>query len=355
MKAGRFQYCLRANRIDLALLLNLDSLDYNHNMLYFTGYKGIGVFLIPKNKKPFLVVPEMEVERAKKSFNKVCQFDKKRLFESIKQILRKNKVKFRTLGIDYSSININAFRALKKEFKKTKIKDISKVLLDLRKIKDEEELKNLRKSCSIADSIVRKCLKSFKKFRTEKDVAFFLEYEAKKASCGLSFPPIVASGKNASMPHYEPQNIELKKGFCVIDFGVKYRGYCSDITRTVYIGKPSEKEKQIYNFLLKIQNNLIKNIKINKKCDKIYNECVKQLNNYSKYFTHGLGHGVGVEIHELPNLTLNSKDKIENKMVFTIEPGIYVANKFGIRIEDTVLFDKKVSILTKTTKEMVIV
>lgn len=344
---------LKNKKIDLALLLNLDSLDYNPNIFYFTGYKGIGAFLIPKDKKPFLMAPKMEVERAKKTFKKVYPLDKKKLFDSIKYILKRNKIKFRVLGIDYSSTNVNTFKALKKEFKKIKIKDISKELMDQRKIKTVDEINKLTKACSIADNILKNCFKNFKKFKTEHDVAFFLESETKKASCDLSFPPIVASGKNASMPHYEPENIKLKKGFCVIDFGVKYRGYCSDITRTVYIGKPNEKEKEIYNFLLKIQNSLIKNIKINDKCEKLYNNCVKQLKNYSKYFTHGLGHGVGIEIHELPNLTLNSKDKIEKNIVFTIEPGIYIPDKFGIRIEDTVLFDGKTTVLTKISKDLI--
>ncbi len=349
MKAGK----LKNKKIDLVLLLNLDSLNYNPNMLYFTDYKGIGAFLIPKDKKPFLMAPKMEVERAKKTFKKVYPLDKKKLFDSLKGILKRKKIKFKVLGIDYTSINVNIFKSLKKEFKKVRIKDISKELSNQRKTKAVDEINKLRKACSIADNILKNCFKNFKKFKTEHDVAFFLETETKKATCDLSFPPIVASGKNASMPHYEPQNIKLKKGFCVIDFGIKYKGYCSDITRTIYIGKPNEKEKEIYNFLLKIQNNLIKNIKINDKCEKIYNNCVKQLKNYSKYFTHGLGHGVGIEIHELPNLTPNSKDKIENNMVFTIEPGIYIPNRFGIRIEDTVLFDKKAIVLTKTKKELI--
>lgn len=349
----KIQSTLKKRKIDIVLILNLDSLNYNPNLFYFTNYKGIGAFLIPKDKKPFLMVPKMEVERAKKTFKKVYPLDKKRLFDSIKFTLKKNKIKFKTLGIDYNSININIFKALKKEFKKIKIKDISKELLNQRKIKTDDEINKLTKACSIADNILKKCFKNFKRFKTEHDIAFFLETETKKASCDLSFPPIVASGKNASMPHYEPQGIQLKKGFCVIDFGVKYKGYCSDITRTIYIGKPNEKERQIYNFLLKIQNNLIKKIKKGNKCEKIYNNCVKQLKNYSKYFTHGLGHGVGVEIHELPNLTLNSKDKIEENIVFTIEPGIYIPNKFGIRIEDTILFNKEAIILTKTKKELI--
>ena len=171
----------------------------------------------------------------------------------------------------------------------------------------------------------------------------------------LSFNPIVASGKNASMPHYAPAAKKIMKGFCVIDFGVKYKGYCSDITRTVYVGKPSKKEKEIFNMLLTIQKNAINKIKSSKKCSELYDFVNNSLGKYKSNFTHGLGHGVGVEIHELPNLTLNSKDRIKNNMVFTIEPGIYFPKRFGIRIEDTVLFKNKPIVLTKTSKDLLIV
>lgn len=155
------------------------------------------------------------------------------------------------------------------------------------------------------------------------------------------------------MPHHEPKNEKIKKGFCVIDFGVKYKGYCSDITRTAYVGKPSQKEKEIYNMLLKIQKDAISQVKENKKCSELYNFVNESLGKCKKYFTHGLGHGVGVEIHEMPNLTLNSKDRIKNNMVFTIEPGIYFPGKFGIRIEDTILFKNNPISLTTTSKDLI--
>ena len=132
-------------------------------------------------------------------------------------------------------------------------------------------------------------------------------------------------------------------------------GYCSDITRTIYVGRPSLKEKEIYNFLLKIQEEAVKLAANNEKCSELYDFVNESLGKYKKYFTHGLGHGLGIEIHEMPNLTLNSKDRIKNSMIFTIEPGIYLPNKFGIRIEDTILFKNKPIALTKTTKDLLIV
>ena len=262
-------------------------------------------------------------------------------------------MKTKNIAIDKNNFTLNSYKYFKKQFKNISAKDIALDCMKLRQTKTEKEIKFIKKSCSFADKILQKAIKNFKDFRTESQAAAFLEYEAKKLGLELSFNPIVASGSNGSMPHHSPANAKLKKGFCVMDFGVKYRGYCSDITRTVYLGKPNQKEKDIYNLLLKIQKSAISVIESNKKCSKLYDFVVKNLGNYKEYFTHGLGHGVGVEIHELPNLTLNSKDRIRNSMVFTIEPGVYFPGKFGIRIEDTVLFRDKPITLTKTSKDLI--
>ena len=356
MKINEFKPILEEKKVDLALFYNADSMKINSNMIYFSGYKGLGALVIPRKKSPFLIAPEMELQRAKKSMvKKVYSMEKKRFFESIYRILRKNKLKIKNIAIDKNSFTLNAYRNFKKQFKKIKTKDIYLDCLKLREIKTDREINFLKKSCSQSDKIVQNLIKNFKSFKTESQAAAFLDYEAKKLGLELSFSPIVASGANASMPHHEPSNIKFKKGFCVIDFGVKHKGYCSDMTRTIYVGKPNEKEKKIYNMLLNIQKNAISQIKSNKKCSELYDFVSNNLGKYKNYFTHGLGHGVGVEIHELPNLTLNSKDRIKNNMVFTIEPGIYTPKKFGIRIEDTILFKDKPIVLTKTSKDLLII
>lgn len=354
MKIKELQGILEEKGMDFALFYNL-GMKTNPNMLYFSGYSGLGALVIPKKNSPFLIAPEMEAEMAKKSMIKrVYAIDKKRFFESIASIIKKNNLKNRKAGIDHSSITLSHYKYLKKQFKKTKIRDVSLDCLKLRQTKTYKEAALLKNACSYGDKILQNAIKNFRDFKTESDVAAFLEYEARKLGLDIAFTPVVASGSNGSMPHHEPENVRLKKGFCVIDFGVKYKGYCSDITRTIYIGKPGKKEKQIYNFLLGIQKNIIDNTKIDDNCGKIYETCVKSLGKDSKYFTHGLGHGVGVEIHELPNLTLNSKDKIAENMVFTIEPGIYMPKKFGIRIEDTILMKRKAVVLTNTSKDLLI-
>jgi len=356
MKIKELRGILEKTESDFAIFYNLGSGETNPNMFYFSGYSGLGALVITRKQKPYLIVPKMEVERAKKSMiKKVYSMDKKRFFESIHLIIKRNGIKSKKILIDNNNFSLNAYKYFKKQFKRTKTKDISLECLKLRQIKTVKEIQIMKRGFNYGNKIFKKTINNFKDFKRESDVSGFLEYETKKLGLGLSFPPIVASGGNGSMPHYEPGNVKLKRGFCVIDFGVRYKGYCTDCTRTIYIGRPNNKERNIYNFLLDVQKNIISNIKINENCGKIYQNCVKNLRNYSKYFVHGLGHGVGVEIHELPNLTLSSKDKIMENMVFTIEPGIYIPNKFGIRIEDTILMKKKPEILTKVPKGLLIV
>ena len=356
MKINELKRILEGGKLDFALFHNLNSERTNPNMFYFSGYSGIGALIIPRKQRPFIIAPKMEVERARKSnVKKVYSMEKKKFFEEMSAIVRRNKIRPKKIAIDKNNFSLNHYRYFKKQFKKIRIKDISKDCFDLRKIKDKGEINKIKKSCDYAGKILKKAINNFKDFKTESEVGAFLEYETKKLGLDVAFDPVVASGSNGSIPHYEPGNVKLKKGFCVIDFGVRYKGYCSDITRTIYLGKISKKEKEIYDFLLNMQKNIVNNIKISDHCSRIYENCVKSLKNYSKYFIHGLGHGIGVEVHELPNLTLNSKDKIMENMVFTVEPGIYISKKFGIRIEDTILMKKKPEFLTKVTKDLLIV
>ncbi|MFC1768156.1 M24 family metallopeptidase [Nanoarchaeota archaeon] len=356
MNIRNLQIYLRKNKIDVSIFMSLNSTTYDNNLYYFSGYSGNGILIIPKSSRPFLVVPEMEREKASKTskVRSIIVWKKKEdLFELLRELFKKKKIRSKVIGLDLFSISVLLFRDFKKGLKKSKFKDISNICRFLRTTKTKEEIKTIRKAFSIANKILIKTIRNFKRFKTELDVANYLKIESIKKGCELSFPSIVASGKNASMPHYSPTNCKLKKGFCVIDFGVRYQGYCTDITRTIFLGKPSERENEIYNILLDSQKKAIKQVKNGTSCSDLYNSVVENLGDHSKYFTHGLGHGVGLNIHELPNLKDKSKDNIEKNMVFTIEPGIYISGKLGIRIEDTLLFSNKTEILTKVPKHLI--
>ena len=347
MKTKEFQSILKKKKIDFALFYNTDTTRTEANMFYFSQYRGIGALIIPKNKTPFLIVPEMELGREKNCKAHAWTKDHK-LFKSVKK-----RIKGKRIAIDKNLFTINDYKALKKQFRKAKFIDISETISRIRETKTKEEIKIIKRACKISDNILKTAIKNLKRFRTETELAGWLEYEAKKLGCDLAFPTVVASGKNSAVPHHSPKNTKLR-GFCVIDFGIKYKGYCSDTTRTVYIGKPDKKEKYIYNLLLKTQKSAIKQIRTGAKCSGIVKYVIKSLSRYNKYMTHGLGHGFGINIHELPNLKEKSNDIFKENMVFTIEPGVYFKNKFGIRIEDDILLAKKgPEILTKTNKELI--
>jgi len=214
----------------------------------------------------------------------------------------------------------------------------------LRQIKSEEELEYLEKAEAIGDLAFEKILTILKPGMTELEVAAELEYQMKKAGAeNFSFSTIVASGLNSSMPHAIPGEKKLEEGdFVTMDFGCTYKGYCSDMTRTVVLGKASEKQKEIYNTVLKAQLAALDAIKAGvtgKSVDKVARDIITEAG-YGECFGHGLGHSVGLFIHEEPRLSPAGETVLEENMIETVEPGIYVPGFGGVRIEDMVAVTK---------------
>jgi Xaa-Pro aminopeptidase len=219
-------------------------------------------------------------------------------------------------------------------------------------IKNRQEIKYIKKACKITDSIFKKLLKELKRghFKTEKQIYRYLLDETKKLALKPAFKPIVASGINAVNPHHPATNFPLKKGFLIIDYGVRYKGYCADMTRTFYLGKPTKYHIKLYQKVLDVQNECIKISIPGKSCKKLHNFAAKNI----KYLVHGLGHGLGKKIHEKPKINSKSGDFLKKDMIITIEPGYY--HKIGIRIEDSLLIKrKKPKILTKFPKKLIII
>jgi len=356
MKIKEFQDILKKKKVDFFIAANIDFERLNYDLTYFSGYNGVGALIIPKNKRPFLIVSRMEKERAKKGGIKVYSPKKgKKLFEFIKEKVKQNNIKSKRIAINKEEFTLLLKDYLKKSFKKARLVDLRKEMYKIREQKTEKEIDIIKKGCKISDEILKKTIKEFKKFKTEAEVKAFLEYETKKRGCNLAFPTIVASGTNSSKAHHDTEDTKLKKGFCVIDFGIRYKNYCTDTTRTIYLGKPSKKEIEVYGHLLDVQKKAIQNIQLGKNCSKLFEKTKKDLGKYEKYLTHGLGHGFGVKIHEFPNLTEKSTDKLKENSLFTIEPGIYLKN-FGIRIEDDIIVKKnKVEVLTKVRKDLLMI
>ncbi|PIR95995.1 MAG: hypothetical protein COT92_03505 [Candidatus Doudnabacteria bacterium CG10_big_fil_rev_8_21_14_0_10_42_18] len=214
-----------------------------------------------------------------------------------------------------------------------------------RQVKDPSEIELIGKSMRIVEKVfgqVRQQLK--RKIWTEEKLAKFIKEAGFKLGAeDVSFPPIVASGAGAAVPHHVPSSKKLKPGeSIIIDFGFKYKGYCSDFTRTVFLKSVTPKLEKAYNQTERAYLESIKAAKSGMNAGKLYKKSVDILaeKKLDKYFIHSLGHGTGLEIHELPNLSPGSKDIMENGMVFSIEPGVYIPRIGGVRIEDLVYLDK---------------
>ena len=216
------------------------------------------------------------------------------------------------------------------------------------------KLAAIRKACRINDFAIAATIKNFCKFKTERDVACFLNKQIRFSGAKLAFPTIVANSKHVFELHHKPCNTKLKRGFVVIDFGAKVAGWCSDVSRTIFIGVPTQKEIELYKLVRKAQVACVKMAKPNVLCSEIDHKAVLLLEKYSPNFIHAVGHGIGREVHAKPAINSRSADRLQAGDVIAIEPGIYFKKKFGIRIEDTVLITRKAhEVLSQFPKKLI--
>ena len=261
------------------------------------------------------------------------------------------------------------FNDLFEEFNLVESENLSE---NMREVKDFTEFENITKAQEITDKAYKYILdiiSSNLNSITEKDIAVELEYFMKKNGADdISFDIIAISGKKSSYPHGKPENIKLSKGVLLMDFGASYNGYCSDMTRTVCIGQPDKKMLDVYNIVKNAQTAALDIIKAGIEAvevDKISRGIIRKAG-YGENFGHGLGHSLGLEIHEKPSFpNSESESKIESNaksnvilkenMVITVEPGIYIENKFGVRIEDLVVIKPDGCLnLTQSNKDLII-
>ncbi len=343
MKLHQFQSYLKDKEIDLAFLIHPDP-----NIIYFTQMKPSFSFLLITPDSASLHLSKLDMPPSVKGLSVISlrkDWEKKTADPKIKKI-----------GINKSSISLSYVEKLQKMYLHAKLVDISSQLHELRSQKTPEEIQKITKACSITSQAFNALTNQFslKKFKTERDVAFFLEKFIREHDAELAFPTIVGSGKNSAVPHHVTSSAKLQKGFLQLDFGACYQNYCSDMSRVLYIGKPTKEEKEQHETLYKTQTGAIKEVAANKLFTELDKVSRKHLGKYSSYFIHSLGHGVGVEIHEQPSFSKEAKNTIKPNQVFTIEPGIYFPGKYGIRIEDTLLFNGKAKILTTAPKDLAI-
>jgi len=222
-------------------------------------------------------------------------------------------------------------------------------------IKNKSEIACIEKACEITDEIFLKIIKDFH-FTTERQLALFIRREIKRRGLREAFPPIVTSGPRAGNEIHPKYTDAPMSGFVVVDFGVRVQGYCSDMTRTLFVGKPSAKDKELYKLLRAAKDAGAREARPGMHCAAADAAARKTLGRYKKYFIHTLGHGVGRRIHEKPILFYKRTEPVfEEGMAVTIEPGIYIPGKLGIRIEDTYVVGKKgLRPLTKSSQSLIV-
>jgi len=263
------------------------------------------------------------------------------------------------IGFEENYVTYEQYKRLKQKYKINNMVETDGIIEKQRMIKDEQEIQYIKKACEITDKCFEYLLTYIKEGMTEKEIALEIEMFFKKNGAeGVAFDTIVASGPNSSIPHWKPSDRKIEMADPIlIDMGCKYNGYCSDMTRTISIRWISEEIKPVYDLVLKKQQNVLEEMRSNYNIKNISRrvEDSFKFNNYN--LIHGLGHGVGLENHEFPYITMNNQTQIlKENMVITIEPGIYIPGKFGIRIEDTVLINKNYCTpLTKSNKGYVVI
>ena len=327
------------------------------NRMYFTGFASTFGFLIlmPQNKNIFITDPRY-YEMAQ-----VLQADNVdvRLIENgasaygmVKDVFAENNVK--TVGFEDTELTVSDFSSMKDAFVDFELVPVGKHINFVRSFKDETELEYIRKAQSITDLAFSEILKFIKPGITEREVAIELEYIMQKnGSEGLAFDTIIASGVNSSKPHAHPSDKRIELGDPVtMDFGARYHGYCSDMTRTIFVGNPSDEMRKIYNIVLLAQTTAINNAYCGvggKELDSFAREIIRA-NGYDQYFTHSTGHSLGIDIHEAPNASTRSEAILHAKQLITVEPGIYVPGLGGVRIEDLLLIEQD-SVIDLTTSD----
>lgn len=329
---------------------------HRENIAYLSGFTGsMGVLLLWE--KPTLFVDGRYYTQAKEEAQG-CEviWAKNSFWEAISNHLK--DIGIQRLGFEEGRISYQVYRALRRRLKGVFLIPFSDFIERERMIKKDWEIEKMEKALRLSEEALYHSLHIIKEGISEKDLALELEFFIKKRGNELAFESIVAFGERSALPHAKPTGRKLRKGDVIlIDMGARVEGYCSDITRVFFLGKPSEELVEIYEAVLRAQKRAIEGIKGGKRAGEVDDLARSELRErkLAELFTHSLGHGVGREVHELPGLAPGSKEKLLSSTVVTIEPGVYVEGLGGVRIEDMILIGKETSRkLTRFPKELTI-
>ena len=326
------------------------------NIRYLTNIQAEGLLLVTRKENIFITDGRYieDVHNTLTLFDEIVVYDARGLS---KEDYENFFIFCENVGFEENYVTYAKYKEYMHKYKINCLVETENMIEKQRMIKDEEEIEDIRKACKITDECFEHIVNYIRPGMTEKQIAREIDYYYYKHAEEMSFETIVASGENSSKPHAVPTDRKIQRqDIITIDMGCKINGYCSDMTRTIFVGEVPEHMKEVYDLVLKNQEQALADIhdgantkQISKMVDNDF-----RLHNYD--LIHALGHGVGLDIHESPVLGINSETILKENMVVTDEPGIYIPGQFGVRIEDTVLVNKATcEPLTKSPKKYVII
>lgn len=326
------------------------------NLFYMTGFWGEAIGVLEKNGKTTIIAPELEVQRAKDESTDCNVVTSERGTALISSLTSMIKSKKPVTDLQ----NYTIAQSMKKSIPNVKFS--TDPFYEARIIKDSKEISILKKASKIIDDMFELCTKKIKVGQKESELqATLMGYAMSREMFSTGYkstlnPLIIAGGPNGALPHAQVTNRKFAKGdLIVVDITLRYKGYVSDATRTFALGKVSEQAIEAYEIVKESQKLGLAAVKPNKSCKSVDDACRQYIDKkeYGKYFIHSTGHGIGLEVHEQPNISYRSTTDLKTNMAITVEPGVYIPNKFGIRIEDSVIVKQKPIVMHKFTKELV--
>ena len=321
------------------------------NIRYLTEITAEGLLLLTRRENIFITDARYIEE-----VNSTLTIDDDVIVYNVSDISKEDYENFFTfcenIGFEENHITYAKYKEYKHKYIINNLEETEGMIEAQRVIKDEKEIEYIKKACQITDQCFEHLLQYIKIGKTEKEIAFEIErYFKTHGAEKEAFDTIVASGPNSSKPHAIPTDREIAYGDSItIDFGCMYEGYCSDMTRTIFIGEPKESVKKVYDLVLKNQLQTLKDLKEGANLKILSKMVDNDFKTHGYSLIHALGHGVGLEIHEKPFFSIYTDHFLKENMVVTNEPGIYIPNEFGVRIEDTVLITKS-GCITLTNSE----
>ena len=351
-RVGRLVDLLPEADVDLLLVTNLV------NIRYLTGYTGSnGLVLVGPRTRTF-ITDFRYVEQAAEEVHP--SFERRRatrdLVEALGEAIPADAVR---LGFEAAHTTVREHARLAELLPGVELVGLTGIVERLRAVKEPEEIEDIRAAAVLADTAFERLLHDGLIGRTEREVAIALEHDMLlRGAEGPSFKTIVATGPRAALPHARPREVEIRRGdLVVIDWGAELDGYCSDCTRTVAAGEPGESAREIYELVLEAQQaglDAVRSGAGGREVDQIARTVIED-GGYGEQFGHGLGHGVGLEIHEGPRLSQRTDDVLRAGNVVTVEPGIYLPGRFGVRIEDLVVATEDgCEVITSVSKRLIV-